>query len=124
MAIALGKGTWGACIDAKFAFCNQPMHILQLRLLTFTLNGKIFLNSSLAFRVVSLCYIFEKCALALEWIVLNETGSTWISHFFNDFPLLNKSCKNLKSFMDKFYFIMQDIGMSIAVEKMLGLAQI
>ena len=65
-----------------------------------------------------------KISSLLQWIVSNETGCYWISHFLDDFPLLECMCMSLREFMDAFYFIMQDICMPVVKCITLGLAQI
>ena len=103
---------------------NQPMRLDQLHLLAFSLNGKIYINSSLPFGATSSCLIFEKVATALQWIVTHETGNSWISHFLDDFPLLGLSHQEVQQFIDEFCAIMQDIGMPVAEDKTLGPTQI
>ena len=96
----------------------------MLPYLTFTLNGRIYINASLPFSAASSCLIFEKVASALQWIVTNEMGCHWISHFLDDFPLLGKSYPSLEHFMADFYAIMQAIGMPVAIRKTLGPTQV
>ena len=120
IAVVLGRECQGARIDILSAFRNQPMSRSMLRFLGFTLNGKIYINCCLPFGAASSCFIFEKVATALQWIVSNETGCYYISHFLDDFPLLHKSCESLTHFMHEFYRLMADIGMPVAVSKTLG----
>ena len=100
------------------------MSEIELSLLAFTLNRKIYINACLLFGAGSSCLIFERVAGALQWIITNKTGCSWISHFLDDFPLLHKTCSSLQIFVDQFYRIMKDIGMPIAIEKTLGPTQI
>ena len=124
LALALGEGIWGARIDILFAFRNQTMLETELPILAFTLNGKIYINACLPFGAGSSCFIFETVAGALQWVITNETGCSWLSHFLDDFPLLPKTCFSLQKFVNSFYRIMEDIGMPIAIEKTLGPTQI
>ena len=124
MALKLGTATWGARIDIKHAFRNQPMHKDDLHLLGFTFMGKHYINSSLPFGAASSCLIFEWVASALQWIITDQTGITTISHFLDDFPMLRQSEPQLKQFMLQFMHIMKDIGMPIADDKTLGPTQI
>ena len=100
------------------------MSEIELPILAFTLNGKIYINACLPFGASSSCFIFEKVAGALQWIVTNETGCSWLSHFLDDFPLLHKTCFSLQKFVNSFYRIIEDIGMPIAIEKTLRPTQI
>ena len=50
MALEMGKNTCGARVDVRHAFRNLGIFPEDLKNLAFTLNGKIYLNSSLPFR--------------------------------------------------------------------------
>ena len=93
------------------------MSEIELSILAFTLKGKIYINACLPFGAGSSCYIFEKVAGVLQWVITNKTGCSWLSHFLDDFPLLHKTCLSLQEFMNTFYRIMEDVRMPIAVEK-------
>ena len=96
------------------------MHFSQLFLLRFTFQGKFYINCSLSFGAASSCQIFEKVACALQWIITNQTGCVYISHFLDDFPLLGISHDDVCLFILDFYKIMDRIGMPVAKEKTLG----
>ena len=113
MGIALGPGNWGARIDIDSAFRNLGLHFSVVPVFGIFLNGMIYVNSSLPFGLASSCLIFEKVSCCLQWVVSNETGCFWISHFLDDFPLLEKTCETLLEFMNKFYKIMKEIGMPV-----------
>ena len=100
MAIHVGPGILGRRINILHAFHNASMHPSEILYLAFSLNGKTYLNVTLAFGASSSCVIFEKIAQCLEWIVSNETNCQWISHFSDDFSLLQKSKKKLQNFMN------------------------
>ena len=100
------------------------MKLSQLRFLAFTFNGKIYINFTLPFGAASSCLIFEKVARAFQWIIINETKNSNISHYLDDFPLFADSEENLTAFMTEFYNIMAQIGMPVAVEKTLGPTQL
>ena len=80
----------------------------------FTLMGKFYINMCLPFGAASSCLIFEKVAMLLEWIVVNEMGRCYISHYLNDFPLLGNLDEDAKAFLDVFLDITEQIGMPIA----------
>ena len=46
LALDLGPTGTGSCIDVKHAFRNLGIHIDDLLVLAFTLNGKIYINAS------------------------------------------------------------------------------
>ena len=120
MALEIGCEAHGARIDINAAFRNLPIRFKDLHLLGFTLNGKFYINSSLPFGASSSCQLFEKVACALEWIVKNETKCAWISHFLDDFPILEQSADALIGVMEHFIQILEHIGMPIAHHKTLG----
>ena len=120
ITVILSRECQGSCIDILSAFHNQPMLRTMLHFLGSTLNGKIYINCCLPFGAASSCFIFEKVATALQWIVSNKTGCYYISHFLDDFPLLHRSCMSLTHFMHEFYRLMADIGMPVVVSKTLG----
>ena len=82
--------------DIEHMFCNQPINIADLALLGFTLNGKYYINCWMPFGPASSCFIFKKVVSALQWIVTNETGCEWISHFLDDFLLLEHTHDTLQ----------------------------
>ena len=124
MGMQLGTGTFAGWEDIEHAFHNQPLRLADLALLGFTLNNKYYINCSVLFGAASSCFIFEKVALALQWIITNERGCEWISHFLDDFPLLEKSFDALQSLMNEFKRLMADIGMPVVLTKSLGPTQI
>ena len=77
------------------------MHILQIRLLTFTLDGMIYL-----------------------WIIVAKMDISWISHYLDDFIVLAQSIAQLLILMEQFRTVFLSIGMPLAEEKTLGPAPI
>ena len=120
MALAIGICTKGTRCDIEMAFRHQSMHKSQLFLLGFMFQGKYYINCSLPFGAASSCAIFEKVALVLQWIIMNEMGHILISHFLDDFPLLGMSNEDVALFITQFYEIMERLGMQVAKEKTLG----
>ena len=88
--------TWGVCCNIKHMFRNLPVAEKDLPFLAFSWEGKVYLNSSIPFGARSSCKIFNDVADLLEWIVVNESGKTYISHFLDDFPMFEKSEEHLK----------------------------
>ena len=120
MAMAIGTCIKGARCNVEAAFRHESVHFSQLFLLGFTFNRKYYINSSLPFRAASSCQIFEKVACTLQWIITDQTGCVYISHFLDDFPLLGISHEDVCLFIADFYAIMDKIGMPVAKEKILG----
>ena len=109
--------TNASCMDIRHAFRNLPLREDQLFLTGFTLNGKLYINSSLPFGASSSCFIFEKVATLVEWIVKHETKNKKLSHYLDDFPLLEKNWQETKTLTDQFIKIVQKIGLPIAENK-------
>ena len=120
LALAMGTTTNGARCDISHAFRNLPVCALDLPYLAFTLNGKIYLNSSVPFGAASSCLIFERVATLLEWIVRNETGRETMSHYLDDYVLLGFSYQDTLNFVHQFEEIMAKIHMPVAQEKTIG----
>ena len=120
MALEIGPDAKGARIDIRSAFRNLPIHFSDLKYLGFMLNGYYYINCCLPFGASSSCLLFEKVASAVQWIVQNETNCKWISHFLDDFPMLERGRKRLKQLMLRFTCIVEEIGLPIAHDKTLG----
>ena len=120
MAIRIGVSAVASRLDVQHAFRNLGACAEDLWLLAFSLNGKIYLDSSVAFGSASSCRTFERVATMLEWIVRHETSAEWLSHFLDDYILLEKNTELLLQLMDHFRAIFKEIGMPLAEEKTLG----
>ena len=83
----------------------------------------MYLNSSVPFGARSSCKIFNDVADLLEWIIVNESGKTYISHFLDDYPLFERTKPLLEQFVAIFLDVMGQIGMPIAHEKTIGPTQ-
>ena len=112
------------CLDAKHAFRNLLLHISQIRVLAFTLDGMIYLNVTLPFGAASSCLIFKKVARLLQWIIVAKMDISWISHYLDDFIVLAQSIAQLLILMEQFKTVFLSIGMPLAEEKTLGPAPI
>ena len=123
LGLKLAIKTNASCVDIQHAFCNLPLREDQLFLTSFTLNGKFYINSSLPFGVSSSCFIFEKVATLVEWIVVHETKNKNLSHYLDDFPLLGKNWEETKTLTYQFIKILQKIGLPITENKTIGLTQ-
>ena len=91
---------------------------LQIRVLTFTLDGMIYLNVTLPFWAASSCLIFEKVAGLLQWIMIAKTDIQWLSHYLDDFIVLAKTIAQLLILMGQFRNVFHSIGMLLAEEKL------
>ena len=120
LAMTIGEVAVAIRLDVKHAFRNLPLHVSQIRVLAFTLDGLIYLNVTLPFGGASSCLIFEKVAGLLQWIVVAKTDISWISHYLDDFIVLAQSIAILLSLMDQFRAVFKQIGMPLAEEKTLG----
>ena len=99
---------------------STGIHPDDIWLLAFTLNGQHYLNVSLPFGSASSCLIFEKVSTTLQYIVQNETAAEWMSHFLDDYIMLDKSTQSVAQLMESFVRIMNEIGMPISHEKTVG----
>ena len=91
LALDLGILTHGSRVDIRHAFRNLGLREDQLWMMGISLIGKYYINASLPFGAALSCFIFEKVATPIEWIVANETKLKSLSHYLDDFPLLGKN---------------------------------
>ena len=120
LALSMGTSVQGVRVDIEAAFRNLGVSAEDIRFLAFTLNGKIYINTSLPFGAASSCKIFEAVATLLEWIVKYHAQRRGMSHYLDDFPLLGWSFSDAEVFKRQFIDIMEEIGMPIAHNKTIG----
>ena len=123
LGLKLRVKTNASCMDIRHVFRNLALREDQLFLTGFTLNGKFYINSSLPFGASSSCFIFEKVATLVEWIVKHKTKNKNLSHYLDDFPLLGKNWQETKILTDQFIKIVRKISLPIAENKTIGPTQ-
>ena len=120
MAIQIGCSAVASRLDVKHAFRNLDVNGDDLWMLGFTLGDNIYINSSVAFGSASSCLVFERVSTILQWVVQHETSAEWLSHFLDDYILLERCTAQLEQLMTSFRQIFKEVGMPLAEEKTLG----
>ena len=120
LAVELRENIFGCRIDIQHAYRNLWLKFWQIKYMGFTWQGKFYINVTMPFGGTSSCRIFEHVATVLQWIVTNETGWRWISHYLDDYSMLGKTQEELELQIQKFVDIMTRIGMPVADKKTLG----
>ena len=105
MALHIGSSAIVTRVDFLHAFRNLSVHLVDLGVLGFTLDGKYYINTSVPFGAASSCLIFEKVASLIEWIVANETSRETPSHYLDDFLLLARSMIEAQKFLQEYHLI-------------------
>ena len=108
---------FAAKTDFLSAFCNFPVSVDNLIFLGFTLQEKYFINSSVAFSSRSSCKIFEEFACAVQYIHEKESHLQNISHYLDDFIVVDKSHKKCSKLLKKLQKISGEIGAPLSPEK-------
>ena len=117
MILAAGHHPYGARIDIQHAFRNLGVRFVDIPVLGLTIKGKYYINSSVPFGSASSCKIFERVVCLLEWIARRWCNSRWISHYLDDFPLIDVSSQATRAKMIQFEILMKHIGMPVASDK-------
>ena len=72
MALEIGMSMVASHVDVRSAFRNLQQSLLFIFVISFTLNGLIYINTSIPFGAASSCAIFKKVAHVLQWIIMNK----------------------------------------------------
>ena len=112
-----GISAFATKADFLSAFRNFPVLVDHLIFLGFTLDNKYFINSSMAFGSCSSCKISEEFACTVQWIHENETHLQNISHYLDDFIVVDKSQKRSKKLLKKLQKISKEIGAPLSPKK-------
>ncbi len=76
-------------MDIAHAFENVPICKEEWHLMGFCFQGKYFVGTQLPFRATaSSCKVIKKVAMAMEWIVKNETQVQTLSYYLDDYFLV------------------------------------
>ena len=120
LALKHGPGAVAAKVDYDAAFRLFPICAQDLPLLGFTLNGKFYINSSMAFGSRSSCKIFEEFAVAMQWCMEQITQSKDISHYLDDFIMVHKNFHVCQSYMNDMQAMCDHMGAPLSEKKTVG----
>ena len=120
LALKHGPGTVASKVDYDAAFRLFPIFEDDLCLLGFTLNGKYYINSSMAFSSRSSCKIFEEFAIAMQWCLEQITNSKDISHYLDNFIMIHRSFNKCLEYMTEMQVMCDRMGAPLSEKKTVG----
>lgn len=91
----LGRGCLMAKTDIEDAFRIIPIHPSDYHYLGFILEGQFYYDKCLPMGASNSCQFFESLSKALQWVMLNASHASGMSHILDDFffvgpPKFNK----------------------------------
>ena len=117
LAIKHGVGAVASKLDYDAAFRFFPIIGDNLWLLGFTLYGKYYINSSMAFGSCSSCKIFEEFAVAMQWCLEQITQSKDVSHYLDDFIMIHKRFSKCLEYMNAMQDMCKNMGAPLSEKK-------
>ena len=120
LALRHGPGAVAARVDYDAAFRLFPIIPQDLPLLGFTLNGKYYINSSMAFSSHSSCKIFEEFAVAMQWCMEQITQSKDLSHYLDDFIMIHRRFEKCLEYMNEMQHMCDRMGAPLSKKKTVG----
>ena len=117
---SLGKDSCMGKMDIASAFTLVPIHPNDYPLLGFLWQGKYYFYKTLPQGAASSCYIFEKIATALQWILQHKFGVSNVIHYLDDFLFLSETLPKCAEYMATFRHLCDDIGIPINHSKTEG----
>lgn len=122
MLAKLGRGGGlVARLDIKSAFRLLPINPSDFDLLGFKVLDKVYIDMCLPFGCASSCAKFEKFSFFLEWALREQSGSSNVIHYLDDFLLADRpGTLDCTTLMSGFISICADLGVPLAQEKTIG----
>lgn len=118
MLAKLGRGALVARLDIKSAFRLLPINPSDFDLLGFKVLDKVYIDMCLPFGCASSCAKFEKFSSFLEWALREQSGSSNVIHYLDDFSLAGRpGTLNCTTLTSGFISICADLGVPLAQEK-------
>ena len=120
LALKHGKSAAASKVDFDAAFRFFPIHLNDLFLLGFTLDGKFYINCAMAFRSRSSCKIFEEFACAIQWCLEQVTASKDLSHYLDDFIMIHRDFSTCLWYKLLMQDLCSEIGAPLSAKKTVG----
>lgn len=109
----MGKNTHLAKTDIQSAFSLVPLAPDQYHLMGFHWRGQYYYYTTLPQGGASSCFIFQRIASALLWILRQKYHITSAIQYLDDFLFLHPSPTQCRKMLHTFHEICQDIGIPI-----------
>ena len=116
----LGPNTFMAKSDIQSAFTLVPIAPSDHHLLGFKWRHKYYYYTTLPQGAASSCFIFERIANAIEWILIQHFGMTNVIHYLDDFLFMHTRQHDCQTMLQSFHYLCNDIGVPINSNKTEG----
>ena len=117
---SLGTNIFLGKSDIASAFTLVPIHPSDHHLLGFKWRNHYYYYTTLPQGAASSCFIFERIATALQWILVNKFKVNHIIHYLDDFLFLGTTAEQCMSSMHTFQDVCAQIGVPINYAKTEG----
>ena len=124
--LANGRGCFLAKTDVDSAFRLIPLRPRDYELFSMQWEGKFYYDKVLPFGLRSAPYLFNQLSEAVEWLLLNHCGISFVCHILDDFLVIeppsptaphNLACQQSLSSM---LLTFRNLGIPIAPHKTQG----
>ena len=116
----IGKGSYMAKADIASAFTLVPIHPDYHNLLGFKWQGNYYHHTTLPQGAGSSCFIFERIATAIQWILQHKFAVRHMVHYLDDFLFIGSTSNTVKHYLQSFINLCADIGIPINHSKTEG----
>lgn len=123
LTIKGGHGAWLAKADIKSAFRLLPVAPVDYELLGFTYGGMFYYDKCLPMGCSISCSLFEKFSSFLEFQVKRFSGSSFLTHYLDDFLFVGSSSSSCSVLLEAFKAVCAELGVPLAEEKTVGPVQ-
>jgi len=121
MISSLCRGTELGKIDIKQAFRLLTVHPADFDLLGIKFENQFWIDKNLPMGCSISCYLFEKFATFLHWLVQKQSGLSSLDHYLDDFIFAGAAhSNNCKYLMDSFQNLCHEISIPLAENKTVG----
>jgi reverse transcriptase-like protein len=120
---AAGKGCWMCKIDITAAYRCIPVRPEDFHLLGMIWAGQYYYDKCLPFGLCSSCAIFEWYSTAAEWIVRHHGKIPFLTHYIDDFFLVNLSKSRTQAQLNFTLTTFKQLGLPVSAEKLVGPTQ-
>jgi hypothetical protein len=116
----IGRSAYMAKADIKSAFNLCPIWPGDFGLLGIKTNAGYWVQKMLPMGASSSCYIFEKFATFIQWLVSKTANSQNIDHLLDDFFMAGVSYFECLQLVYTFESICAELGVPLSEEKKIG----
>ena len=116
----LGLGTYLAKSDIQSAFTLVPITPKDYHKLGFQWEGLYYYYTTLPQGAASSCFIFERIATAIHWILTNHYNIQHLVHYLDDFLFLDTTRDGCHKTLNTFHKLCEEIGIPINHNKTEG----